>query len=89
MVSILDSQFIVERHIEAALVDDGFSPDSIMANHRELRGLIHSPQGELLAERTYHSYVTQIRERGTRQSLPYLRILRAVRNYDLLLYRER
>jgi hypothetical protein len=44
---------------------------------------------ELLTERTYHSYVIQIRERGTRQSVPYLRIRRAIQNYDLLLERER
>jgi len=60
MVSILDAQVIVERHVEAALVHDGFHPHSILARYVEIRGLLHSPQGELLSERTYHSYVTQI-----------------------------
>ena len=85
MVSILDSQFIVERNVEAALVDDGVHPNVLLARYTTIRGILHSPQGELLTERTYHSYVTQIREQGTRQSLPYLRIMRAIQNYDLLL----
>nr|YP_010274244.1 Cytochrome c maturation subunit Fc1 [Calystegia soldanella]UJP67883.1 Cytochrome c maturation subunit Fc1 [Calystegia soldanella] len=85
LVSIIDTQVVVERHIEAALVDDGFHPNSIMARFREIRGYIHSPRGELLSRRTYESYVTQIMERGTRQSVPYRRILRAIQNYDILL----
>ena len=87
MVSIIDAQVIVERDVEAALVDDRFRPNSILARYREIRGLIHSPQGELLSERTYHAYVTQIRERGTRQSVPYGRIISAIRNSALLLER--
>nr|UJP68227.1 Cytochrome c maturation subunit Fc1 [Ipomoea pes-caprae] len=88
LVSIIDTQVVVERHIEAALVADGFHPNSIMARFREIRGYIHSPQGELLSPRTYESYVTQIMERGTRQSVPYRRILRAIQNYDILLERR-
>lgn len=85
MVSIIDAQVIVERHVEAALVHDGFHPHSILARYVEIRGLLHSPQGELLSERTYHSYVTQIEEHGTRQSVPYRRIRRAIQNADLSL----
>nr|UJP68001.1 Cytochrome c maturation subunit Fc1 [Erycibe obtusifolia]UJP68021.1 Cytochrome c maturation subunit Fc1 [Erycibe obtusifolia] len=88
LVSIIDTQVVVERHIEAALVADGFHPNSIMARFREIRGYIHSPRGELFSPRTYESYVTQIRERGTRQSVPYRRVLRAIQNYDILLERR-
>lgn len=87
MVSIIYAQAIVERDVEAALVDDGFRPNSILARYTEIRGVLHSPQGELLTERTYNSYVTQIRERGTRQSVPYRRIIRAIQNDDLFLER--
>ena len=80
MVSIIDAQVIVERDVEAALVDDGFHPNSILDRYRKIRGVLHSPQGELLSERTYHSYVSQIRERRTRSSLPYRRIISAIRN---------
>lgn len=87
MVSIIDNQVVVERSVEAALVEDGFRRESIMARYTEIRGILHSPQGELLSNRTYESYVTQIRERGTRQSVPYRRIVRAIQNFDLLLER--
>ena len=87
MVSIIDTQMLVERHVEAALVDDGFHPNSIGLRYNQIRGALHSPQGELLSERAYQSYVTQIRERGTRNSVPYRRILSQIRNYDLLLER--
>lgn len=88
MVSIIDAQLAVERYIEAALLDDGFRPQSVIYRINEIRGLIHSPQGELLSEQTYRSYVTQIREHGTRSSVPYQRVRRAVLNYDLLLERS-
>lgn len=89
MVSIIDYHFIIERYMEAALVADGFRPQSILYRMREIRGFIHSPEGELLSSRTYQSYITQIREHGTRSSVPYRRLIRAVDNYDLLLDRER
>lgn len=85
MVSIIRAQFLVERCVEAALVDDGFPANSILENYRILRGILHSPQGELFTEQTYESYVTQIREHGTRQSVPYRRILRAIQNSELFL----
>lgn len=40
---------------------------------------------DLLTERTYRAYVTQIESNGTRESLPYRRVVRAVQNYDLFL----
>lgn len=87
MVSIIDSQVIVERCVEAALVEDGFTPHSILSKYRDIRGILHSPQGELLNPRTYNSYVTHIREDGTRESVPYRRIMRAIQNLDLFLER--
>lgn len=87
MVSILHAQVIVERYVEAALVDDGFPTYSILYQYREIRGLIHSPRGELLSPSTYNSYVTLIREHGTRESVPYRRILRAIQNNEILLER--
>nr|WMB96644.1 hypothetical protein [Solanum melongena]WMB96818.1 hypothetical protein [Solanum melongena]WMB97041.1 hypothetical protein [Solanum aethiopicum] len=87
MVSILRNQVIVERDVEAALVNDGFSPQSILHRYSEIRHYLHSPQGELMTERTYGSYVSQIREGGTRQSIPYQRVIRAIRDSHLLLDR--
>ena len=87
MLSIIDAQVIVERYVEAALVDDGFNSHSILSRYTNIRGILHSPQGGLLSQHTYDSYVTQIREHGTRESVPYRRIMRAIQNYDLLLER--
>ncbi|KAG6467637.1 hypothetical protein ZIOFF_074506 (mitochondrion) [Zingiber officinale] len=86
MVSIIDNQVVVERDVEAALVEEGFRRESILASYTEIRGILHSPQGELLSNRTYQFYVSQIRERGTRQSVPYRRIVRAIQNFDLFFF---
>ena len=71
--------------MEAAWVHDNFHPESILAQYAEIRGLLHSPQGELLSERTYHSYPTQIVKDGTRESVPYRRIRRALQSGHLSL----
>ena len=83
------NQVRVERSVEAALVDDGFHPLSILYRYRDIRHYLHSPQGgRLLAARTYQSYVNQIREHGTRQSVPYQRVLHAIRHSHILLDRR-
>ena len=87
MNSIISNQVIVERSIEAALVDDGFHPLSILRRYADIRHFLHSPKGELLSERTYSDYVSQIREQGTRESVPYRRVIQAVRSSHLLLER--
>ncbi|KAD0429714.1 hypothetical protein E3N88_44206 [Mikania micrantha] len=88
MVSTIHAQLIVERYVEAALVEDGFHPPEIVSQYRDIRGSLHSPQGRLLGVRTYESYVTQIRGHGTRESVPYRRLLRAIHHYDILLSRR-
>ncbi|XP_071734021.1 cytochrome c oxidase subunit 2-like [Rutidosis leptorrhynchoides] len=87
LVSTIDAQLLVERYVEAALVDDGFHPQAVLNGYRDIRGSLHYPQGRLLSVRTYESYVTQIRELGTRGSVPYRRVLRAIHR-DLLLPRR-
>ena len=87
MTSIISNQVIIERSVEAALVDDGFHPPSILHRYRDIRHYLHSPRGELMTERTYAAYVSQIRERGTRHSIPYQRVIQAVRSLNLLLER--
>ncbi|KAL6496690.1 hypothetical protein OROHE_027405 [Orobanche hederae] len=42
MVSTIDAQIIVERYVEAALIDDGLSAHSIITPSR---GALHSPRG--------------------------------------------
>lgn len=86
MTSTVYAQAIVERYVEAALVEDGFHPHDILNEYRDIRGSLHSPHGRLLGVRTYESYIAQIRAQGTRESVPYQRVLRAI-NRDLLLPR--
>jgi photosystem II P680 reaction center D1 protein len=86
MVSTINAQLLVERYVEAALVSDGFHPQAILDEYRDIRGSLHYPTGRLLGVRTYESYVSQIRELGTRESVPYRRVLRTI-NRDLLLLR--
>lgn len=88
MVSTINAQLLVERSVEAALVSDGFPPQAIVDQYRDIRGVLHSPQGRLLGVRTYESYVTQIMESGTRESVPYRRVLSAINRCDLLLPRR-
>ena len=84
-INVVELQFSIERRVEAALVADGFDPASILANRHRIRGVLFYPFWDLLTERTYRAYVTQIESNGTRESLPYRRVVRAVQNYDLFL----
>lgn len=85
MEKILNSPFFIEKNIEAALLEDGFSPQSIQTKYSSLRGYIHSPFGTLLSEKTYHSYVTQIEYGQVRESVPYKRVLKAIETSNLIL----
>lgn len=77
----------IERNLEAALVLDGYDPDRIRFRIHEIRGLVftHPTRVLLLSEHTLTQYLNDIETNGTRQSVPYLRIVRAIRNSDLLL----
>ncbi|KAJ9535636.1 hypothetical protein OSB04_un001205 [Centaurea solstitialis] len=89
MVTIIANQSRIEESIERALLQDGWSANSILSQYTNIRGILHSPQGRLLSPQTYASYVSQINEQGTRRSVPYRRILRALHNSDLVLERAR
>nr|UJP68045.1 ATPase subunit 1 [Evolvulus alsinoides] len=85
MESILDYQFRIEKNVEAALVEDGLNPQSILLKYTSIRGYIHSPFGKLLSEATYRSYVTQIENGQVRDSPPYKRLKKALEGYDIML----
>ena len=77
----------IERNIEAALVFDGYHPDRIRLRINEIRGILftHPTRVLLLSEHTLDGYLNEIQTNGTRQSVPYLRVVRAIRNSNLLL----
>ncbi|KAL1569253.1 hypothetical protein AAHA92_00750 [Salvia divinorum] len=58
--SIIAAQISVEEKIEAALLDDGFSPDAIFAKRHQIRGFMFYPGGTSLTEPTYVGYVRSI-----------------------------
>lgn len=64
---------------------DGYSPQVVLEKREKIRGFMFYPNGRAFSEGTYAGYLTQIAYFGRRQSVPYRRILTAVRNYDLFL----
>lgn len=77
----------IERHIEAALVFDGNDPDRIRGRINEIREILftHPSRMLLLSEQTLDRYLNEIETNGTRQSAPYMRLVRAIRNFNLIL----
>lgn len=82
--SFVRSQLSIERHIEAALVADGYSPDVLMERRNQIRGFLFYPEGRALSENADAGHLAQIETLGTRQSVPYRRFLKAVRNGNFL-----
>lgn len=83
--SFVRSQLSIERHVEAALVADGYSPQVVFERRHMIRGFLFYPEGHALREDTYAGYLSQIDNFGTRQSVPYKRVIRSVRNSHLFL----
>lgn len=80
----METQLQIEKYVEAALVTDGHSPGSVFDKKRhKIRGFLFYLGGTALSESTYAHHLKEIREYGTRQSVPYRRIMRAPHNYDL------
>jgi photosystem II P680 reaction center D1 protein len=75
----------MEKHIEGALVTDGYSREAVFSKRHQIRGFWFYPEGTALSESTYVDHLKQIQQNGTRQSVPYRRILRALQSYDLFL----
>lgn len=86
--SIVAAQAVVEERIEAALVHDGFDPETIMAKRHQVRGFLFYPSGTSFAEQTYVDYVKSIDNRGTRACVPYKRVIQAIRQQNFSLERE-
>ncbi|KAF7807347.1 NADH dehydrogenase [ubiquinone] iron-sulfur protein 2 [Senna tora] len=83
--SVVGRQVPIEKHIFAALVEDGYDPQVVFEKRHLIRGFIFYPNGEALSENTYANHLTEILNSGTRQSLPYHRVIKAIRNSDLFL----
>lgn len=77
----------IERNIEAALVFDGYAPDRIRFRINEIRGILftHPTRMLPLSEQTLDRYLMEIQTNGTRQSAPYMRVVHAIRNNQIIL----
>ncbi|CAL1379320.1 unnamed protein product [Linum trigynum] len=83
--NLLETQLEIEREIEGALLEAGYSLESLISKRHQLRALLFYPRGTLLSEATYSRYLTQMGNNGVHHSTPYLRIAEAIRKNDLLL----
>jgi hypothetical protein len=85
LVDLVYQQAEVEKKIEASLVLDGIHPMRVLFEVNRLRGVLFYPQGTPLSPATLARYLREIAQSGTRQSIPYRRVYRAIRNYDLFI----
>ena len=83
----LERAVMIERMIEAALVFDGYDPNRIRERITKIRELLfnHPTRVLLLSEHTLDRYLNEIQMNGTRQSVPYQRLVNAIRNSNLIL----
>ena len=89
--TILDSfvrtQLHIEKHIEAALVEDGYARQVVFEKRHQIRGFLFYPGGKALYKETDDAHLEQIEHFGTRNSVPYRQVRRALNNYHLFLER--
>lgn len=85
IVDLVYQQAEVEKKIEACLILDGIHPTRLLYELNRLRGVIFYPRGTPLSPATLARYIREIAQSGTRQSIPYRRVYRAIRNYELFI----
>lgn len=83
--SIIAAQAAVEEKIEAALVQDGYNAQAIIAKRHQIRGFLFYPSGTSFTEHTYLHYVKSIDNHGTRACVPYKRVIQAIQLHHLFL----
>lgn len=86
--SFVQTQLPIEKHIEAALVEDGYARQSVLEKIDQIRGFLFYPEGKALSLKAYSNHLTQIETVGTRNSIPYRQVRRALHYYHLFLERR-
>lgn len=84
-VDIVYQQAEIEKKIEASLILDGIPALRYLYERNRVRGFLFYPQGSPLTPATLARYLREIAQSGTRQSIPYRRVYRAIRNYELFI----
>lgn len=85
MVDLVYRQADIEKRIEAALVHDGISRVRVLIELNRLRGVLFYPRGEPLSPATLARHLEQIALNGTRNSVPYRRVISAIKRYELFI----
>lgn len=88
MREIVICQVVIERMVEAALVTDGIAPHDILDNRDQFRNCLFYPHGRSFSEKTYLKYIQSMDNHGTRNSIPYIRVRKAIRD-SALIFRPR
>ncbi|KAL4308690.1 hypothetical protein GQ457_01G033900 [Hibiscus cannabinus] len=83
---IVETQLLIEKKIEQALLSDGYSKQALIEKRHQIRGFVFYPRGTPVSGSKYTKYLEDIEMFGTHRSLPYSRIIRAIQNMDLPLY---
>lgn len=83
----VEDAYFVQSTIEAYLVEEeDYNPAVIAALRGDLRDVIfynRTYENELLSPETIHRYVADIRANGTRNSIPYRKVLKAEKRGDI------
>lgn len=85
-MDMLSLRMLLETRIEAALIDDGYRAEDLIRKRFEVRDvLFYKRDGQPFSEQTLRRYLSEIDNSGTRSSVPYRKVVRAIRNSDICL----
>lgn len=82
-MDVVEMQMEIEKRVEAALVGGGFPPELIKNRMNNIRGFLFYPRGTALSPQTYQTHLLNIETRGTLLSVPYQRVEKAIRNFQI------
>jgi hypothetical protein len=85
-MDILHMRMLLETRVEAALIGDGCRAEDLIRKRFEVRDILfYKRGGEPLAAQTLRRYLSEIDNTGTRSSVPYRKVVRAIQNSDICL----
>ena len=85
-MDMLSLRMLLETRIEAALIGDGYRAEDLIRKRFEVRDvLFYKRDGQPFSEQTLRRYLSEIDNSGTRSSVPYRKVVRAIRNSDICL----
>lgn len=79
---LIDKQVLIEKRIEMALLSDVYTRERILAHRYDIRECLFYKDGAPLKESTLDRYLKEI-QTDLRESTPYRKIEREIRNYNL------